>query len=92
MKYDDEALNRFKNENRDNITRAAEKARQALGKDADKFEELLGDKERLRDLMQFVSKEDLDKIAGVLNDPEQIDRILSSKKAMDNIKKILGDR
>ena len=56
------------------------------------LDDLLKDKDRLRQLLKFVSKEDLDKFSTVLDDPALIQQILSSEKAMANIRKILGDK
>ena len=81
MKYDDEMLEKFRRDNQEKFDRAAAQAKQTLK-----------DKDRLKQLLKFVSKEDLDKFSTVLDDPALIQQILSSEKAMANIRKILGDK
>lgn len=92
MKYDDEMLEKFRRVNQEKFDRAAAQAKQTLGRDAAVLDDLLKDKDRLKQLLKFVSKEDLDKFSTVLDDPALIQQILSSEKAMANIRKILGDK
>lgn len=92
MKRDDDALEQFKQKNQEKISRAAEQAKQALGRDAALVDGLLKDRARLEQMLKFVSKEDLDKFSAVLDDPALLQQILSSDKAMANIRKILGDK
>lgn len=80
---------KFKSENEENIKTAAQTAKEALGEDAQAYAEML-DNEKVQSMFAMLSEKDMEKVNAVVNNPELIKKILSSPKARENLKKILG--
>ena len=53
MKYDDEMLEKFRRDNQEKFDRAAAQAKQTLGRDAAVLDDLLKDKDRLKQLLKY---------------------------------------
>ena len=80
---------KFKSENEENLKTAAETARDALGNDAEIYANALNS-EKVQSMFSMLSDKDMEKVNAVMNNPELIRKILSSPKARENLKKILG--
>ena len=91
MSINEKDLNEFKEKNVDKLKMLGGLAKSALGKDADKLNDLLSDNEKLKKITSNLTKNDLDKIATLLNNPDALKRLLSDEKAKKNIKKMMGD-
>lgn len=86
----DNTWEKFKKDNEENLKTAAKEAKEALGEDADMYAQMLNNTDKLQSMFSMLSAQDMDKLNTVINNPELIKKILSSPKARENLKKILG--
>lgn len=92
MAINEKDINEFKSKNQDKIKMAANMARNTLGKDADKLTAMLSDKETLNKFASSLSKNDLEKISKVLDNPEMLKQILTNEKTKESLKKMMGEK
>ncbi len=81
---------KFAKENKESLNAAAKEAKEALGAEAAEYADILSNNEALKSAFSSLSPKDMEKLTAVINNPELIKRILSSPKARENLKKILG--
>ncbi len=81
---------KFKSENEENINMAVQSAKEVLGEDAEQYQSFLQNNEALKSMFSMLSPKDMEKVNTVIKDPQLIKKILSSPKARENLKKILG--
>ncbi len=86
----DNLWEKFKTENKDNLKEAADKAKEALGDDAEVYAQMLNNTDKLQSMFSMLSSQDMEKLNAVINNPELIKKILASPKARENLKKILS--
>ena len=86
-----EYLDRFRRENADRIEDAAARMKEELGIAPEKIDRIVSEKEQIGALLDGLSEKDFTRLRQVMDDPQILDKVLSSKKARENLSRILGE-
>lgn len=89
--FHDKFIDGIKKENPEKLKAAAEVIKNALGPKAKGLEALLSDDKALKELTKKMSPNDLSKLGKLLDNPEMLKMMLSSDKAKEGLKKMLGE-
>lgn len=89
MNSNEERFEQFKKNNDENIRRAVHMAKIAFGGKSEKIDELLRDPQRLQQLTSKLTKKDMDKLEAMLQNPDNIVRLLQNDTVKQNIEKFL---
>lgn len=88
--YNKDFFEKFKSENSADLSRASQIAQNALGADAQKLESMLNNNtDFANNIMSMLSEEDMDNLSRIIKNPQLLNKILSSPKARENLKKLM---
>ncbi len=91
MENREEYLERFRIDNEKMLSEAANRIQNELGNDNEKLNDLLKDKHKISNMVNGLSDADFNKLKQVLDNPQIVEKVLSSDKAKKNLAKLLGD-
>lgn len=79
--------------NNQSVQNVMNTARQVFGaEDCKKIERFLQDEDAVKNITSKLSGKDLESAAAIMNDPVLLKKILSSPKAAESLKRILGGK
>ena len=88
MEDREEYLEKFRIDNERMLSEAANKLREDVGGAA--VDRLIDDKQKIMSIVNGLSESDFNKLKTVLDNPQIMEKILSSDKAKKNLSRILG--
>ena len=91
MENREEYLERFRIDNEKMLSEAANRIQNELGSDKGKLNDLLKDKHKISNMVNGLSDADFNKLKQVLDNPQIVEKVLSSDKAKKNLSKLLGE-
>ncbi len=91
MESREEYLEKFRIDNEKMLSDAASRLKNELGEQSGKLDQMLGDKQKLASMVNGLSDSDFGMLKQVLDNPQMVEKILSSDKAKKNLSKILGE-
>jgi len=91
MGANDENFEKFRKANDENIKRAVHMAKIALGNKSEKIDKLLHDQKRMQQLTSKLSQKDMEKLEVMLQNPDNIVRLLQNDTVKQNIEKFLDE-
>jgi len=91
MGISDETFERFRKNNDENIKRAVHMAKMAFGSKSKKIDEILHDPKRMQQLTSRLSPKDMEKLEAMLQNPDNIVRLLQNETVRQNIEKFLDE-
>ena len=78
--------------NDEQAARIASMVKNTLGKEqSDKVEKLFADKSKMNAIVSSMSERELSAVKEILNSPELLKKILTSPKAAEGLRKIMGE-
>ncbi len=91
MENREEYLERFRIDNEKMLSETANRIQGQLGDQGEKLNDLLKDKHKLSNMVNGLSDADFDRLKQVLDNPQIVEKVLSSDKAKKNLAKLLGE-
>lgn len=91
MENREEYLERFRIDNEKMLSETANRIQNELGDNSDKLNDLLKDKSKISNMVNQLSDTDFNKLKHVLDNPQIVEKVLSSDKAKKNLAKLLGE-
>lgn len=91
MENREEYLERFRIDNEKMLSETANRIQDQLGDQGEKLNDLLKDKRKLSNMVNGLSDADFNRLKQVLDNPQIVEKVLSSDKAKKNLAKLLGE-
>lgn len=91
MENREEYLERFRIDNEKMLSETANRIQDQLGDQGEKLNDLLKDKCKLSSMVNGLSDADFNRLKQVLDNPQIVEKVLSSDKAKKNLAKLLGE-
>lgn len=91
MENREEYLERFRIDNEKMLSETANRIQDQLGDKSEKLNYLLKDKRKLSNMVNGLSDADFNRLKQVLDNPQIVEKVLSSDKAKKNLAKLLGE-
>ena len=91
MENREEYLERFRIDNEKMLSETANRIQGQLGDQGEKLNDLLKDKHKLSNMVNGLSDADFNRLKQVLDNPQIVEKVLSSDKAKKNLAKLLGE-
>jgi|GEM_PF-5903890 len=91
MGISDETFEKFRKANDENIKRAVHMAKIAFGSKSKKIDEILHDPKRMQQLTSKLSQKDMQTLETMLQNPDNIVRLLQNDTIRQNIEKFLDE-
>ena len=91
MENREEYLERFRIDNEKMLSETANRIQDQLGNKSEKLNDLLKDKRKLSNMVNGLSDADFNRLKQVLDNPQIVEKVLSSDKAKKNLAKLLGE-
>ncbi len=91
MENREEYLERFRIDNEKMLSETANRIQDQLGDQGEKLNDLLKDKHKLSCMVNGLSDADFNRLKQVLDNPQIVEKVLSSDKAKKNLAKLLGE-
>lgn len=91
MENREEYLERFRIDNEKMLSETANRIQDQLGDQGEKLNDLLKDKRKLSSMVNGLSDADFNRLKQVLDNPQIVEKVLSSDKAKKNLAKLLGE-
>jgi hypothetical protein len=91
MENREEYLERFRIDNEKMLSETANRIQDQLGDKSEKLNDLLKDKRKLSNMVNGLSDADFNRLKQVLDNPQIVEKVLSSDKAKKNLAKLLGE-